>query len=191
MEGGKLIGVVTVGRPISRRQCDGYTAEVTRCCVLDGHRNANSKLYAAAIRAAWAMGYRRVITYTLPSESGASLKAVGFRMDGMTQYNSKGWDMPGRPRKTPEKYPVGPKMRWIKENGAKADSYKAQGTEEAKMKAYIRNITGRRDVDTMAEHILRNYSIEQCAELGANTIKQAYNLLRSRFDGNGQRKEET
>ena len=111
----QLIGVVTVGQPISRHQSDGYTAEVTRCCVLDDCRNANSKLYAAAIRAAFAMGYRRVITYTLPSESGASLKAVGFRVDGITQYNPNGWNMPGRPRKQPKRYPAGPKVRWTRE----------------------------------------------------------------------------
>jgi hypothetical protein len=115
MDGGALIGVVTVGQPIARRQCDGYTAEITRCCVLDGHRNANSKLYAAAIRAARAMGYRRILTYTLPEESGASLRAVGFQMDGVTRYNKTGWDMPGRQRKTPERYPAGPKIRWVKE----------------------------------------------------------------------------
>jgi len=112
-ENGQLVGIVTVGQPIARTQNDGYTAEVTRCCVLEGHRNANSKLYAAAIRAARAMGYRRILTYTLPSESGASLKAVGFRMDGMTRYNANGWNMPGRPRKTSERYPAGPKVRWI------------------------------------------------------------------------------
>ncbi len=114
-ENSELIGVVTVGQPIARRQCDGYTAEITRCCVLDGKPNANSKLYAAAVRAAKAMGYLRVITYTLPEESGASLKAAGFHVDGMTKYNANGWNMPGRPRKAPEKYPAGPKIRWIKE----------------------------------------------------------------------------
>ncbi|MCL1994862.1 MAG: hypothetical protein FWG63_01490 [Defluviitaleaceae bacterium] len=63
---GSLIGVVVVSRPIARANDDGQTVEITRCCVLDGQRNANSKLYAAAIRAARAMGYRRIITYTLP-----------------------------------------------------------------------------------------------------------------------------
>ncbi len=66
---GQLIGVVIVGRPIARHQCDGYTAEVTRCCVLEGQRNANSMLYAAAVRAAKAMGYRHIITYTLRTQT--------------------------------------------------------------------------------------------------------------------------
>lgn len=113
MDNGGLIGVVIVGRPIARANDDGQTAEITRCCVLDGQRNANSKLYAAAIRAAKAMGYRRIITYTLPEESGSSLKAVGFEFDGLTQFNSSGWNMPGRPRKKPVKYPYCQKVRWV------------------------------------------------------------------------------
>jgi len=111
---GRLVGVVVVGQPIARRNCDGYTAEITRCCVLEGQRNANSRLYATAIRAAQAMGYKRVITYTLPEESGASLKAVGFLHDGLTKCNPNGWDMPGRPRRKPVKYPYCPKLRWVK-----------------------------------------------------------------------------
>jgi DNA-binding cell septation regulator SpoVG len=71
------------------------------------------KLYAAAIRAAKAMGYRRILTYTLPSECGASLKAVGFTLDGQTAYNHP-WNTPARPRRTPDKYPAGSKNRWIK-----------------------------------------------------------------------------
>ena len=116
-DGEGLVGVVVVGQPIARANNDGYTAEVTRCCVLGRQRNANSMLYAAALRAARAMGYRRVITYTLPEESGASLKAVGFRNDGLTKYNPHGWDMPGRPRRKPKKYPYCQKVRWIKEFG--------------------------------------------------------------------------
>jgi hypothetical protein len=57
---------------------------------------------------------RRAVTYSLPEESGASLKAVGFRFDGMTKYYPNGWDTPARPRKKPAKYPSGPKLRWIK-----------------------------------------------------------------------------
>lgn len=109
----ELVGVVIVGRPVARILDDGYTAEITRCCVIDDIRNANSKLYAAAIRAAKAMGYRKVITYTLLEESGSSLKAVGFKLDGQTAYTHS-WSVPSRPRAVPEKYPVGHKNRWIK-----------------------------------------------------------------------------
>lgn len=109
-DGGTLIGVAIVGRPIARLLDDGWTAEVTRVCVLPNHRNANSMLYGAAVRAAKAMGYRRIITYTLPSESGSSLKAAGFRLDGTTSHKS-GWDTPSRPRANDT--PVGLKNRWV------------------------------------------------------------------------------
>ncbi len=118
-ETGRLVGVVVVGRPIARAQDDGYTAEVTRCCVLDSQPNANSKLYAAAVRAAFAMGYRRVITYTLPEESGASLKAAGFVPAGMTRASPGGWNVPSRPRDRPERYPECEKIRWAKERKTK------------------------------------------------------------------------
>ena len=109
----QLVGVV--GQPIARAFCDGYTAEITRCCVLEGQQNANSKLYAAAIRAARAMGYRRIVTYTLLEESGASLKAVGFIIDGLTKNAPNGWDSLCRPRRKPLKYPYCKKIRWFKQ----------------------------------------------------------------------------
>lgn len=78
---GALVGVVIVGRPVSRYLDDGATLEVTRLCT-DGTPNACIILYAAAARAAKAMGYSRIITYTLDTESGASLRAVGWRCEG-------------------------------------------------------------------------------------------------------------
>jgi hypothetical protein len=75
--GQDLVGVAMVGRPIARAFDDGFTAEINRTCT-NGYSNANSKLYGAARAACKAMGYRRVITYTQASESGASLRAAGF-----------------------------------------------------------------------------------------------------------------
>lgn len=66
-ERNEIVGVVIVGRPVARYLDDGWTLEVTRLCT-DGTRNACSKLYAAAWRAARALGYRRLITYTLPED---------------------------------------------------------------------------------------------------------------------------
>lgn len=77
-DGDELVGVVTAGRPIARLMCDGFTLEINRTCVAGYVENANSRLYGAICRAAKALGYRRVITYTLQEESGASLKAAGF-----------------------------------------------------------------------------------------------------------------
>ena len=80
-DGEKIVGVAIVGRPVSRFLDDGWTLEVTRLCT-DGTRNACSMLYAAAWRAARAMGYKKVITYILESENGASVKAAGFKCVG-------------------------------------------------------------------------------------------------------------
>ena len=76
-EDGELVGVATVGRPVARAYDDGRTLEVNRTCT-DGTRNVNSMLYGAAWKAARAMGYRRLITYTQAGESGASLKGAGW-----------------------------------------------------------------------------------------------------------------
>jgi hypothetical protein len=108
----RLIGVAIVGRPIAKANDDGLTAELTRCCVIEHQPNANSLLYAAAWRAAKGMGYKRMITYTLPSESGVSLKAAGFIVSGQTKPSPQGWNVPSRPRSMPEKYPKGEKIRW-------------------------------------------------------------------------------
>lgn len=100
-------GVVTVGRPVARHLDDGWTAEVTRCCT-DGTKNAASKLYGAACRAARAMGYCRVITYTLREEKGTSLLGAGWKALYETKHGS--WDRPGRPRV--DKHPTGQKTLW-------------------------------------------------------------------------------
>ncbi len=71
-------GVVIVGRPVSRYLDDGWTLEINRCCT-DGARNACSMLYGAAWKAAKALGFKRIVTYTLPEEGGASLRAVGWK----------------------------------------------------------------------------------------------------------------
>lgn len=81
-EDGELVGVIMVGRPVARHYDDGVTAEVNRSCVLESARNANSMLYGAAWRAAKAMGYQRLITYTQEGESGASLRGAGWRVVG-------------------------------------------------------------------------------------------------------------
>ena len=79
-ESGELHGAAIVGSPSAYHLCDGFTVEVLRVAT-DGSRNACSILDAACIRAAFALGYGRVITYTLHNESGSSLRAVGFSLD--------------------------------------------------------------------------------------------------------------
>lgn len=104
---GHLVGVVIVGRPVSRSLDDGFTAEVTRCAT-NRTRHAASKLMAAAWRAAKAMGYMRIVSYTLYSESGASLAAAGYvKVEKIT---GKSWNSPSR-RRT-DKHPTCDKWRW-------------------------------------------------------------------------------
>jgi len=110
---GILVGVIIASTPKARALNNGFTLELNRCCVLPEQRNACSKLYAKAILAGRCMGYGKFVTYTLPSESGSSLKAVGFKLDGFTQPRPKGWDHPSRRRIMPEKYPTERKCRWI------------------------------------------------------------------------------
>ncbi|NLS84163.1 MAG: hypothetical protein GXZ14_00915 [Ruminococcaceae bacterium] len=90
----KIVGVAIVGRPVSRYLDDGWTLEVNRCCT-DGTRNACSMLYSAAWRAARAMGYKKIITYILDTENGASLKASGYKCIG--QAGGKRWTGVRRP----------------------------------------------------------------------------------------------
>jgi hypothetical protein len=75
---GELVAVACLERPKALALCDGYTAEISRVCTL-GAPNACSRLYSAMARAAKGLGYRRVVTYTLATEPGASPKASGFR----------------------------------------------------------------------------------------------------------------
>lgn len=94
-DGSEVRGVVMVGRPIARHLDDGLTLEVTRCCT-DGAKNACSMLYGAAWRAARALGYTRLVTYTLASEAGSSLRGAGWRPVGHTRGGE--WTRPSRPR---------------------------------------------------------------------------------------------
>lgn len=101
------MGVAIVGRPVSRGRDDGWTLEVTRCCT-DGTRNTCSFLYASAWRAARAMGYRRLGTYILASEDGASLRAAGWRI--VHEVRGRSWNTPSRPRV--DTHPTQGKLLW-------------------------------------------------------------------------------
>lgn len=118
-DGDRLCGVAIAGQPIARKLDDGLTIEVRRVCT-DGTRNACSKLYGACARVAKEMGYRRIITYTLQSEPGTSLKASGWEDCG--EAGGVSWNVPSRPREeyqetlfgVERKYPDERKIRWEK-----------------------------------------------------------------------------
>lgn len=106
---GELVGVAIAGRPVGRRQDDGKTIEVTRVCTL-GHKNVPSMLYGAISRAAFALGYKRVITYTLCTESGTSLRASGWTCTG--KVNGRSWSVPSRQRIDKSPVQLQDKFRW-------------------------------------------------------------------------------
>ena len=107
MPSGTMYGMVSVGRPVSRGYQDGWTLEATRLTV-DSMPNACSMLYAAAWRAARALGWRRLVTYTLKTESGDSLRAAGWKVIGNVKGRS--WHCKSRPRV--DKHPTLDKLCW-------------------------------------------------------------------------------
>jgi len=109
--GPDIVGVAICGLPLARARMDGFTLEVRRTCT-DGTKNANSMLYGACWRVTRGLGYHRLITYTLPSESGVSLRGADFRLIGETN-DARGWNRPKRPRV--DTHPLISKLIWQKE----------------------------------------------------------------------------
>lgn len=113
---GIMHGVIQLARPVSRMLDDGLTIEVVRCCT-DGTYNACSFLYSRAARIAKEMGYTKIITYILESESGTSLKASGWIIDA-NNVGGGSWNRPSRPRELcndgKQKYSIEKKQRWCK-----------------------------------------------------------------------------
>lgn len=92
---GEVVGVAIVGRPVARRLQNGWTLEVNRLCTI-GEYNACSMLYSAAWRVAKNLGYKRLITYILKTENGASLKAANWKCLG--EAGGGNWNVKSRPR---------------------------------------------------------------------------------------------
>lgn len=106
---GELCGVAICGRPVARYLDDGETLEINRLCT-DGTYNACSMLYGACARIAKDMGYKRVITYILQSENGASLKASNFICEGEAGGEIWTGKRSGRDNGVPKEK----KTRWVK-----------------------------------------------------------------------------
>ena len=103
----QIVGIVIIGRPVSRNLDNGTTVEITRLCT-NGARNACSFLYGLAARAAFTVGYRRAITYTLASECGTSLRAAGWRP--VYRVPGRSWSCKSRPRD--DNHPIVDKWLW-------------------------------------------------------------------------------
>ncbi len=107
--GEDIVAVAIVGRPVARSLDDGLTLEVNRLAS-DGTRNACSFLLGACARAAFALGYKRIGTYTLQSEPGQSLRAAGW--SNVREIRGRSWDCPSRPRV--DTHPLQGKLFWQK-----------------------------------------------------------------------------
>jgi|TARA_X000001388_G_scaffold43651_1_gene30681 hypothetical protein len=111
---GELVGVAIVGRPVARKLDDGFTTEILRVCVRDSApKNTCSFLYGRCWRIWQQMGGKRMITYTLQSEPGTSLKAADWKIMGETKPEKNGWHRESRARSWQNVYSE-PKYRWEK-----------------------------------------------------------------------------
>ena len=113
----ELVGVAIAGQPVARNLDDGWTIEVVRVCLSpSAPKTSASRLYGAIARAAQALGYRRLVTYTLADEAGVSPRAAGFRAAANRQRRDT-WHRPSRPRYASTLFgepirPDDPKQRW-------------------------------------------------------------------------------
>lgn len=123
-DGSEVVGVAIIGAPTARMDDDGYTAEVRRLCTL-GHKNACSMLYAAAWRACRALGYRRLITFTLVDEPGTSVRAAGWKLIG--ERGGGPWSRRSRPRV--DLHPQQRKLRWERSTSTLQGSRSGGGRE--------------------------------------------------------------
>jgi hypothetical protein len=108
-----LVGIAIVGNPLSASFMDGFTVEVLRTCTRpDAPKNTNSFLYGACRRIWQAMGGRRILTYTLKSESGASLRGAGWIPVAEVQPSKPGWSKKDRIRRFHQEVQKLEKIRW-------------------------------------------------------------------------------
>ena len=113
---GKLVGVAIIGRPVARKLDDKLTLEINRNCVLDdAPKGTCSFLYARAIKIWQSMGGKKIITYTLKTESGSSLKAVNFNQETTVQTFKKNTGWITRANRVWQKVQATPRIRWGKE----------------------------------------------------------------------------
>lgn len=106
-EGDRLCCVAVLSRPVARMlAARGDVAEVTRVAS-DGTRHAASMCIAALTRAALALGWRRVVSYTLLGEAGVSYRAAGWRITSVVAPSDRWHSRAGRSVVQP-----GGKVRW-------------------------------------------------------------------------------
>jgi hypothetical protein len=106
---GQLIGVGICGRPVARMLDDSKTLEISRVCVIPEHKNANSMIYGRLVKIARLFGFEKIITYSLTTESAATMKAIGAVKENTVK--PREWSCPSRQRKSQDIY-KSEKIRW-------------------------------------------------------------------------------
>jgi hypothetical protein len=107
---GRLCCVVVLELPKARLLCVGNnTAEISRVAS-DRTRHAASKGVAAMTRAALALGYTRLVSYTLLGEAGTSYTAAGWWPTAISAGGS--WVRPSRQKAYRDSQQTGAKVRW-------------------------------------------------------------------------------
>lgn len=125
-DAGCIRAVGMAGRPVARMLDDGLTLEITRIAS-DGLANACSMLYGALRRAGVELGYQRFITYTLPEEGGASLRASGWTIDG--EAGGGEWSRASRQRGTAERGDIKHRWSWIRSASSYSIKERTQVTQ--------------------------------------------------------------
>lgn len=116
-----IVGVAIVGNPLSATYMDGMTSEVLRVCLSpEAPRNSNSMLYGACRRIWFEMGGRKILTYTLTDESGASLRGAGWTCAAeINGHNTATWGKSDHLQTRKDQAVIGlKKYRWESINGA-------------------------------------------------------------------------
>jgi hypothetical protein len=103
----EMIGVAIAGRPIARELNDDESLEILRVCVLEGYSNGCSMLYGRCAKIAKLMGYKKIYTYSLKTESQSSLKAIGAK-----PFPVKGHSWNNRPNRQIQMISLLDKWRW-------------------------------------------------------------------------------
>lgn len=114
---GEIVGVVIAGNPVSATYMDGFTIELTRLCVNEGAPKGTCSFLMGKCCSIWrTMGGKKIITYTLTSETGASLRGAGWVLSGFVSPHKR-WQnkskVDGIERSKLQIYEI-PKFRWEK-----------------------------------------------------------------------------
>lgn len=112
-DGERIVCVAIVGRPVARMIQDGLTCEVIRLCSDGTAPHAASMALGACVRAAVALGWRRIVSSTLLGEPGTCYRAAGWRPVALgSASGTKGWVSHPRHTAAGSHAQPGRKVRW-------------------------------------------------------------------------------